>query len=552
MDLRLEQKAMIFKQLSSIILLMLMPMQSSFTSAAFQPIFKISNLKLAPTLNTGTHTSTSTTTRGNANRFHKMSTETCTKPKTSLHMKLTVNIEDLPEIDLPQNIFGPILDFIPSPDLSDSISLLELDFDSSSFSSLVSSVTSVVVVPPLGEVSAGTSNNIADQFFTYSTSTGSTFDVITQSIGGVATAVFVLSGLLFAMSFPPDNFRENHEPYERGSYDPQAAREYYAKHPLLVLRRFLQLVRIANKWIIRWLYEHFIVKENDDNSASRREKRRKMQGQRAEELLEIIQKVGPTAIKVGQALSVRPDLIPKVYTEKLSELQDNVPPFDSEQAKEVLISELGSERFELLKNIDLDNPVASASIGQVYRGVVELDDERDGKKEVEVAVKVQRPNVLSEIALDLFLTRELAPLYQELTKNDTNLQRLADEWGRGFIAELTYTQEAKNTIHFNEEMKAKNLNAVCAPTVVKELSTNRVLATEWVNGIRLDKSGEEDVARLCGVALNAYLVMLLETGTLHCGEYVGFTCFHTCFDLLWIFLTLCEHRICSFQILTLE
>jgi hypothetical protein len=65
-------------------------------------------------------------------------------------------------------------------------------------------------------------------------------------------------------------------------------------------------------------------------------------------------------------------------------------------------------------------------------------------------------------------------------------------------------------------MKEKKLNAICAPTVVESLSTNRILTTEWVDGTRLDLSQEDDVARLCGVALNAYLVMLLETGVLHC------------------------------------
>ena len=86
---------------------------------------------------------------------------------------------------------------------------------------------------------------------------------------------------------------------------------------------------------------------------------------RAVELLELIQKIGPTAIKVGQALSVRSDLIPAAYAEALSELQDNVPPFSSDQAQEVLRSELGEKKYKALKRIDLDNPVASASIGQV-------------------------------------------------------------------------------------------------------------------------------------------------------------------------------------------
>lgn len=74
-------------------------------------------------------------------------------------------------------------------------------------------------------------------------------------------------------------------------------------------------------------------------------------------------------------------------------------------------------------------PVASASIGQVYRGFL---DKR------EVAVKIQRPNVLAEICLDLYLVREFAPIYKKLTRTASDIQGLADEWGRGFIQELDY------------------------------------------------------------------------------------------------------------------
>jgi len=169
----------------------------------------------------------------------------------------------------------------------------------------------------------------------------------------------------------------------------------------------------------------------------------------------------------------------------------------------------------------LDKPVASASIGQVYRGFADVENAEGKKEEVEIAVKVQRPNVLAEIALDLFIVREFAPYYQKLTGSATDLQGLANEWGRGFIAELTYVGEATSTKKFNEQMKKKGLNAVTAPTVVDALSTNRILTTEWVRGNRLDRSQEDDVARLCGVALNAYLVMLLETGTLHCDPHPG-------------------------------
>mmetsp|Transcript_21321 Transcript_21321/g.31347 ORF Transcript_21321/g.31347 Transcript_21321/m.31347 type:complete len:885 (+) Transcript_21321:125-2779(+) len=335
---------------------------------------------------------------------------------------------------------------------------------------------------------------------------------VTLGIGGPELLVpaSIVFGTLYALSFPPEDYIVGNEPYLRGQYDPNLARSYYSKRPLLVLRRALQLFRLSNGFLTNILFDKYILRDSEKNI-----------DKRAVELLELIQNIGPTAIKVGQALSVRSDLIPAAYAGALSELQDNVPPFSSVQAQEVLKSELGAKRYGMLKKIDLDKPVASASIGQVYRGFADVENAEGKKEEVEIAVKVQRPNALAGIALDLFIVREFAPYYQKLTGSATNLQGLANEWGRGFIAELTYIGEAASTKKFNEQMKKKGLNAVTAPTVVDALSTNRILTTEWVRGNRLDRSEEDDVARLCGVALNAYLVMLLETGTLHCDPHPG-------------------------------
>ena len=220
---------------------------------------------------------------------------------------------------------------------------------------------------------------------------------------------------------------------------------------------------------------------------------------------------------MGQALSVRPDLIPAEYSEALSTLQDRVPPFSSTKAKDILQKELGFNVLGRIKGMDFrengKGPVASASIGQVYRGLATLVD----GSEKEVAVKIQRPDVLAEIALDLYIVREyLAPIQQKISGAATDFQALANEWGRGFIAELDYTQEASNTIKFNTEIKKRNIVSVTAPTIVEEFCSERVLVTEWVRGTRLDQSTANDVPRLCGVALNAYLVMLLEMSFLHC------------------------------------
>jgi predicted unusual protein kinase regulating ubiquinone biosynthesis (AarF/ABC1/UbiB family) len=140
----------------------------------------------------------------------------------------------------------------------------------------------------------------------------------------------------------------------------------------------------------------------------------------------------------------------------------------------------------------------------------------------DVAVKVQRPNVLADIALDLYLVREFGvPFYQAVLARGggTDLQALANEWGRGFIAELDYRTEAAKTMKFRQDMKDRNLNSVTAPRVLTDVSTEQVLITEWIDGERIDQSPADDIPRLCAVALNAYLVMLLELKSLHCDPH---------------------------------
>jgi len=317
--------------------------------------------------------------------------------------------------------------------------------------------------------------------------------------------VFVAGSIIYKLSFPEEGYRRGYEPYPRGSYDPLVAKAYYSRHPLLVVRRSLQLLRFSNGFIFNILFDKYILRDEEINRK-----------QRAQELLDLIQKAGPTAIKVGQALSVRPDLIPSEYAEALSTLQDRVPPFPANEAKALLRQEL-SAGISKLDMQSMEQPIASASIGQVYKG--KYTDSQGTVREV--AVKVQRPNGLAEIALDLHIVREFAPTYQKLTRSATDFQSLANEWGRGFIAELAYSEESKNTKKFNEDMKERGLSAVTAPMVVEDVSTDRILVTEWVSGTRLDLSTAGDVPRLCSVALNAYLLMLLETGTLHCDPHPG-------------------------------
>jgi len=324
-----------------------------------------------------------------------------------------------------------------------------------------------------------------------------------------------LLGLISIVSFliqqsnPPPDFRKDMEPYPRGFYDPLAARAYYRQHPLLVLRRSLQLLRISNQFLFNYLVDKYIFKDEPQRRSLR-----------AKELLDVVNRAGATAIKIGQALSVRPDILPPEYANELATLQDRVPPFSSIEAKKLLRDELGMTKLSNIQNLNMESkgPVASASIGQVYKGTITLDN---GTQQ-DVAVKVQRPNVLADIALDLYITREfIAPFQQYITGAATDFQALANEWGRGFIAELDYLDEMKSTMKFNEQMQLRNIQAVIAPTVLPEYCTQKILTTQWVDGERLDRSTKGDVPRLCSVALNAYLVMLLEMSFLHCDPHPG-------------------------------
>ena len=96
-----------------------------------------------------------------------------------------------------------------------------------------------------------------------------------------------------------------------------------------------------------------------------------------------------------------------------------------------------------------------------------------------------------------------------------------DEWGVRFVDELDYRREAANATQFGEAMRARGLTSLCPAEVVEGLTAQRVLTTEWVDGTRLDESDQGDEARLCGIALNGYLTMLLDTGVLHADPHPG-------------------------------
>ena len=337
-----------------------------------------------------------------------------------------------------------------------------------------------------------------------------------------AIAAVALGSSLNLWLNAPDDYVKIGAPYLPGTttYSPAASESFYAARPFLVAKRILKLATLTSAFntgiLFDWLVLGKLFKDEEYTALKNAEP------ERAKVALRLAEQLGPTFIKLGQALSIREDIIPSAYALELRSLQDAVPPFDSATAYDVLRKELGvSDLNEVFSELSAE-PVASASIGQVYKGKLRSN----GKT---VAVKIQRPGILSEIALDLHVLRILTPIQTTLQNAANGVKTsqedidtavaLVDEWGRGFVAETDYRLEALNTVTFEKAMRERGLDAVCAPTVVEEYTRDKVLVTEWVDGTRLDSSQSPDVPRLCGVAINAYLTSELPVQCILQGLY---------------------------------
>jgi predicted unusual protein kinase regulating ubiquinone biosynthesis (AarF/ABC1/UbiB family) len=294
-------------------------------------------------------------------------------------------------------------------------------------------------------------------------------------------------------------------------YDPNTAKKYFNGKFGVVVLRAIEVAIYSGAFLLGLALDYVTGKIQTNSDV------------RAMELSGLLTKLGPSFIKVGQSLSIRTDLLSPAYVRGLKSLQDQCPPFPTEEARTIIENELGSRIEEIFVEFPKE-PIAAASLGQVYKATIRRSrgtggDANDGGSggavEREVAVKVQRPNIMNQIALDMHLIREVAPIVKRTFNLNTDFVGIVDTWGVGFVDELDYIEEAINGKSFTESIQQTPLSGVVfAPPVVDELTTRRVLTTEWVVGERLDKSAKEDISILCSIAMNSYLTMMLETGLL--------------------------------------
>jgi ubiquinone biosynthesis protein len=238
---------------------------------------------------------------------------------------------------------------------------------------------------------------------------------------------------------------------------------------------------------------------------------------RGEGLARDLEAMGPTFIKAGQLLSTRPDLLPVEYLLALSRLQDEVEPFDSEEAERILAEELGVRISKAFSRFDSE-PIASASLGQVHYAEM-----RDGRP---VAVKIQRPGVRQQVASDLEAIEEIAEVMADRTElgERFDLVAMVGEFRKTLLEELDYRQEARNLERLGENLE--KFDRLLVPRPIMDFTTSRVLVMEWVRGVkitslsplgRMELDGEELASQL----FEAYLQQVLVDGFFHADPHPG-------------------------------
>jgi predicted unusual protein kinase regulating ubiquinone biosynthesis (AarF/ABC1/UbiB family) len=231
-----------------------------------------------------------------------------------------------------------------------------------------------------------------------------------------------------------------------------------------------------------------------------------------------IEKLGPTYVKMGQMMSVRPDVLPQAALDELVILQDGVQGFPSAIARQVVERELGAPIADIFSEF-AEEPAAAASLAQVYRAVLRSTGEV-------VAVKVQRPGVQELVSKDLYVLRRAAEVYQGLVQRfapqqRTNYVALLNEWAVGFYTELDFKNEAANMVRMAEVLEQAHITDVAVPRVKTELTTRRVLVSEWVDGVKLSDCDPQDVKELIAIGQECFLVQLLQAGFFHSDPHPG-------------------------------
>jgi predicted unusual protein kinase regulating ubiquinone biosynthesis (AarF/ABC1/UbiB family) len=228
--------------------------------------------------------------------------------------------------------------------------------------------------------------------------------------------------------------------------------------------------------------------------------------------------LGPTFIKIGQALGTRADLLPLAYVKELAKLQDQVPSFPTGDAFARIETELGISLQEAYAEIDTE-PIAAASLGQVYRARLHSGEE--------VAVKVQRPALAETVKFDIAILYRLIQVVNRLfpkANENADWEGMLHEFYATVFDEMDYVKEGRNADRFRQSFRSWKVIRV--PKIYWSHTTPRVLTMGFVRGTKVIDIEGLRARRISPVKVNrllvrCYLKQLLEDGFFHADPHPG-------------------------------
>ena len=275
-------------------------------------------------------------------------------------------------------------------------------------------------------------------------------------------------------------------------------------------RRQLEIFQVA----VRFLF--FLVWDKAVNNRTINQRQC-----RAQWLVSHLLDLGPAFIKIGQSLSTRADLIPPEYIQALSQLQDRVPPFSSEEAIAVVELEFGRSIQDLFQTFEVI-PLASASLGQVHRATLYSGEE--------VVVKVQRPNLQRLLKLDFDVLKQLMrfgkcwlPGFKKATQK-YEIEGIYQEFFALLFQEIDYIHEGENADRFRKNFQ--EYSGVKVPSIYWDYTTQKVLTLEYLPGIKVDDRASLEAEginldKVIEKGICAYLKQLLLDGFFQSDPHPG-------------------------------
>jgi predicted unusual protein kinase regulating ubiquinone biosynthesis (AarF/ABC1/UbiB family) len=243
----------------------------------------------------------------------------------------------------------------------------------------------------------------------------------------------------------------------------------------------------------------------------------KHRNRRAQWLVGTLLDLGPTFIKIGQALSTRTDLLPQEYVQALGQLQDRVPGFSAAEAIALIESELGSSIYTLYRDFDRF-PLASASLGQVHRARLHTGED--------VVVKVQRPGLEKLFNLDFEVLHRLVRFANQWLAwtRKYKLEEIYHEFFELLYKEIDYIHEGRNADQFRQNFTG--YPRITAPIIYWRHTTKKILTLEYLPGIKID---DRQAIEACGINVKeiiqlgicCFLKQLLQDGFFQSDPHPG-------------------------------